>query len=435
MWSAVLTVGAPISPATLEKHVRQQTRKSQTTKKHKSLKANSARPSTGLTARQKQITQALDKVRVKLDDPDINWSTFDMFKQVNEKMTKSAEQTLAAWNAISEKSQKLLEENSPDYEALGIHSYGQKRPDYAKETKGVPFIYLTDDSGHSTQSIVQEVKRVMKAVRQANPQARILLALEFAEMTNFTTPIRFAGKPNKDMDIFAPYDQLVPQANQLNMDILSLDDNMWWPIEEGDFKGQTATKVGSRLIIIPESPANLNSNEDLFSKYYGFLGASTAGMYLRNLQWISYLHAVKPFYDLVIVYAGSGHIDGLPFLNIPLHIGERHVIFNFYTLETNKRADEFAISTYQMLCDAHACVVEPQEEESTEGTELEWDGETVIYVEQDNVALATYVETLPEQTQRKLDAYERELSQIAQVNTEAPGPEATFTIYLPEANQ
>ena len=64
---------------------------------------------------------------------------------------------------------------------------------------------------------------------------------------------------------------------------------------------------------------------------FGFINVSVLGMKLRNEQWATYIRAVKPFYDIVIVYSGDGHVNNsdFPGRDVPVLVGEKHIIFNF----------------------------------------------------------------------------------------------------------
>ena len=65
-------------------------------------------------------------------------------------------------------------------------------PDYAKETKGVKYIYLGEH--HYTHAIPTEVEYFLATLREANPTARILLATEFAiREKQENSPILFAN--------------------------------------------------------------------------------------------------------------------------------------------------------------------------------------------------------------------------------------------------
>lgn len=108
---------------------------------------------------------------------------------------------------------------------LGRQQWQQARPDYARETKNIKYIYAVEASDHETQSIPREVEILLKQIRKANPQARILLALEFAIRENaHAIPIHFAHETNWPFTVAAPYTHVVKTADKLDMDILALDD-------------------------------------------------------------------------------------------------------------------------------------------------------------------------------------------------------------------
>lgn len=181
-----------------------------------------------------------------------------------------------------------------------------------------------------------------------------------------------------------PYAQLIPQADRLDIDVLALDDNLWRPMGRGvysnrigtylkgmcesvsvpveakEYNNYTGTKLGQLLIAIPTPYNNVVFPHQNFQKFTGFLLMSTLGRLLRNEQWTSYLKAAKPFYDIVIVYAGNGHINStsMPFQDLPIRLGEKHIIFDFYTTEKNKEADDYAAKSYQMNLDTHAIIPE-----------------------------------------------------------------------------
>ncbi len=76
-------------------------------------------------------------------------------------------------------------------------SIGYRRPDYGAYAQKTPYIYFTDASGHGIKTIINEVKHALYSVRRANPQKRVLLAMEFASMLDVEQPpIRFAGQEN-----------------------------------------------------------------------------------------------------------------------------------------------------------------------------------------------------------------------------------------------
>ena len=452
--------GKPAGLAALGTQVERQVVQAQTkanAKGNTNAKSNAkaARPAAkqnpaGLTERQQQITAALDKVRLKADDPSLQGriQTFSEFEAENESLTRQFQYRADLLHELTQPivsmildaaAQEKKQGNNSLEEALEkVSTVEQKQPDYGTETKGIPFIYVTDASGHGTQSIVREVNAVMQAVRQANPKARILLATEFGVMLDFSTPIQFAGKTNKEMLITASYDQLVPQANQLGIDILALDDAIVGPLDEE----YTWCKIGNRLLFIPLPYEKVMAQEQ-WEKIGGFVNVSTLGMKLRNEQWVSYIQAVKPFYDIVIVYAGNGHIDSenLPEFDLPILLGDKYSVFNFYTLEQNKDDDEFLTKTHKMLCDTNACVQVPQDpqdameygsaawqiEQPAEDAP-EWDGRSYIYEKTDYQAFRKVEPLLPAQAQKE---YKEGLKKFLEAGFKDIYPVSQFEVYLP----
>lgn len=208
-----------------------------------------------------------------------------------------------------------------------IEDHEVGRPDYGAETKGMRYVYVTDSSDHGTQTIVAEVERVMRAVREANPQARILLAMEFAVNIEFgASPIRFAGKENKTFWVHPEYQPLVTLADELKMDTLALDDYVVW---------ENAFKMGKNLVFVDESAQSADIIKDKDIGYaLNFAGATLKGVAERNNQWASYLKIMEPFYDITIVYTGGGHTSYEGTLNpLPAEVGTEFALFNFYTME------------------------------------------------------------------------------------------------------
>lgn len=108
---------------------------------------------------------------------------------------------------------------------LGRQQWQQARPDYARETKNIKYIYVAESSDHETKSIPREMERLLKQIRQANPQARILLALEFAVREDaHAIPIHFAHETNRPFTVAAPYAHVAKTADKLDMDMVALDD-------------------------------------------------------------------------------------------------------------------------------------------------------------------------------------------------------------------
>ena len=111
---------------------------------------------------------------------------------------------------------------------IGEMHWGRFRPDYMQAIQKTKYIYLSDASSHGTQTIPAEVSRILQAARQVNPNARILLATEFAARTQSDQiPLHIAGEKDLPFRIVGPnYQQLLLECDRLNIDILGLDDEL-----------------------------------------------------------------------------------------------------------------------------------------------------------------------------------------------------------------
>ena len=208
------------------------------------------------------------------------------------------------------------------------------RPDYAAETKGMRYIYLADASDHDTKSIVQEVSYLLERVRESNPQAHILLALEFANNTDLNAaPIHFPGKDTPHILLMQSYAGLLPLAERLDMDVLALDD---FVLYENGFK------LGKFLVNVdlsdPAVQRIIGHKKELTAQdllvLRDFASRSSGGMYARNEQWSNYLRAAEGFYDIIIVYCGLGHLSPVGTLHsVQELVGTEYAEFDFYTEE------------------------------------------------------------------------------------------------------
>lgn len=126
---------------------------------------------------------------------------------------------------------------------LGEQHWQNNRPDYVQETNNVKYIYVSDSSAHGTKTIRREVTLLLKQIRHAHPQARILLALEFAERKDrHAVPIHFAKETSWPFTIDDNYTPLIKTADKLDVDILGLDDYI--PAEQETL----AFKMGDALV-------------------------------------------------------------------------------------------------------------------------------------------------------------------------------------------
>ncbi len=339
---------------------------------------------TPLTSRQQQIAKALDDVRSVTQG--IWWNDFE---EANRQFT----------DALQLKQTCTMDEDILDFLSHVTYQQQKGRPNYGQETKNIKFIYLTDASTHNSQSVVEEIVQVLQSVRRANPQARIALATEFAYVTNLETPIRFAQRPNKEVFMDTPYNQLAAQADKLGTDILALEDGVW--ASEGD---TLARKIGNFWLLMNKDihPAFVQNpweaTEEEFNALYGFLNVSSWGVKQRNLQWTRYIRAVQPFYDIIIAYMGYAHTEGAV-ESVPELVGEPFVQYNFYTLEEVPDYNRYLSAFGDLLLEAKGCVVPVQF--SIPGYPA-WDGKHMMTVMMDAAAIEAYGETLPEEKQQKI---------------------------------
>ena len=397
-------------------------------------------------SQQREIIQALQKANLPREetyDPVLKWS---QFLSDNQKEVARVEARLESLQPALDAQEEILK-NAPV-------SKGYKRPDYGAYAQQVPFIYVTDASAHGIKTIINEVKQVLRSVRRANPQARILLALEFAEMENGTPPVRFAGQENTSMEVYTDYDALVPVAAELDIDILALEDGFIDFTDSAFFY-----KIGKHFIKLsnndhpdfashlpdPTQPENILTQE--YKQLRGFLCMSTLGMRFRNEQWAGYINAAKPFYDIVIVYAGYAHIDYSleAWQDVPELVGEKYITFNFIAAEkAPQNQQKFEDTAHEQLDDGHSRYKDPvpallKRTESkplyspniwrakTRGNRWIWYGKEFWYLKTTKAETEKYIQSLPADKQRTYRQAQETLRNAGAEKLEF----SEFDIYLP----
>lgn len=419
--------GDAFSLVELERQVAQAETQHAKTTRAKSVPRKAQQTSTP-TARQIAIKKALNQGRVAKN---MTWTAFQANNQ--SLVAKIDARNTSPWGPLSDQELTWLQ----DIVAKMPVNFEYARPDYGALTKNIPVIYLTDASGHSERAIINEVKQVLQAVRKANPQARIVLAMEFAEMLYNATPIRFAGEPKEFMRITSPYDYLVPVADKLNIDILGLDDLFFVQNQHSP-----QLKIGNKMLVLNEKPGmhpdfikDLNhlSSTD-WNNLIGYVGMSAYGVKLRNEQWARYIKAVKPYYDIIIVYAGQGHVDSeaASWQDLPQMVGGNYAVFNFYSLEQNSREKAWASDVWQLVCDANSCSMSQTEDISSEEQLVlekgpEWDGTKFLYIK-GNTALDVkkHVSSFPAFQKWQANRMINPLKESSGM-----GAQAYFDVYLP----
>lgn len=228
---------------------------------------------------------------------------------------------------------------------------------------GMKYVYVGEATQHGSKRRIEEFVHLLNNLRASNPNARILLASEFTVSTHITAlPIQRAGEINKQLFTPEPYDIMLPTLKKLNIDLLALDDDI---VLEG-----RALKSGDSLLVFsPEEMQDFDTECNLICKEFkkmdlGLLGpyretvekylkkenmdqllaesmtghyawATEWGVQQRNDQWGRYIKAVESFYDIVVVFAGAGHlIPGLVVNSVPELIGAtKYVYINLYSRE------------------------------------------------------------------------------------------------------
>ena len=237
--------------------------------------------------------EALRKVMEEYSPEIISW---DKMKELNARAT---ERDLASrkmdLNAVQQNQdiQKITFQNSwPDYTAL---------------LKGFTHIYVGE--AHGTESTPAEMVRLLQAVRKLHTNKRILLASEFSVTTHLEDfPLVKAQAPNSLVHI---YPEVNRAADALNIDQLALDSRLGldqlvlWEDEKGlSLPIQCGRYLVQRYLSSQEVP----QAQELFSTLEMTLNYIPFGILERNRQWVRYIKAVEPFYDIIVVYAGQGHL-------------------------------------------------------------------------------------------------------------------------------
>lgn len=167
--------------------------------------------------------------------PIISWKEFEraneQIKQHNEEFFKLDKQVQALISA------KPLQD---------VMSFKQGLPNYAELVQNVHYIYIGEI--HDEPAVEQEVKNLLAAIRQANPDKKILLATEFAQVFHpLINPLHRAEKPTSFLS--DDYGWIEEVIKSLSMDMLALDDQIiQFPKDSDDFFTNPLIKVGDKYV-------------------------------------------------------------------------------------------------------------------------------------------------------------------------------------------
>ena len=391
------------------------------------------------SSRQNQIKKALKKVQLGIfEDKNEVYASFSFAKILSDNQHMIQQQ---------KKRQKICDQFPSDLleivSVMDTPHWTTGRPDYAAVTKGTKFIFLTDYLSHNQKTVVNEVRQVLHSLRAANPQAKILMALEFAQLQNATKlPIRFAKHPDRDIDMPVPYNTLFKVADQFNMDILALDDYILVSAFDS-----LSFKMGNTLVGIYDNDPHIkpfvkNPQKPTFTEIYNiydFTARTNWGMQQRNNQWASYIKAVEPFYDIIVVYCGSGHSTlGDTLYSVPQLLQQPYILFD---LASNEQLPENLQQAYeqafQTVCDQNGfCSVKPNEQQfeivqkSLQVPAL-WDGNQILCSrEMNEQEISQKIKKLSPQQQKCLEEWEKKFEETG---LEDPYLKESFIIFLPAA--
>ena len=233
---------------------------------------------------------------------DISWQEF---LRLNEK----AKERLLASTRLEAKALELELKENPNM-VLPQIEYKNAAPDYSHAFTH-KYIFISENISHDTKSAPQEVINILKAARNARPNAKILLAQEFLSWTGESNDY-LLKKPGQNSELYSSYPEVTQAADKLKIDQLALDDSPYYADDKNVF-----VKLGKFLVkVTPQDKLPLLSytecDDPLYNRWasaYQFIGISPFGVLERNYQWARRIKAAEPHYDLILVYAGSGHLN------------------------------------------------------------------------------------------------------------------------------
>ena len=246
---------------------------------------------------QKTLRQETDINLLKV----ISWQEF---LRLNEK----AKERLLASTRLEAKALELQLKENPNM-VLPQIEYKNSVPDYSHAFTH-KYIFISEYISHDTKSAPQEVINILKAARNARPNAKILLAQEFLSWTGESKD-SLLKKPGQNSELYSSYPEVTQAADKLKIDQLALDDIIYMAYEKN-----IAVKNGKYIVwVTPQDKLPLlkyKGCDALYTRWasaYQFIGISPFGVLERNYQWARRIKAAEPHYDLILVYAGSGHLN------------------------------------------------------------------------------------------------------------------------------
>lgn len=296
---------------------------------------------------------------------------------------------------------------------------GNSEVDYKKILEGHKLIFVAEGMNHNTKRAPQEMAKILRAVREKNPSAKILFAAEFLEWENYdnlpvltqalaqipevderiqdyqttledlnsnyqllsdedkttfkkqydqqtqklaavlqqakewkseVVSLQTAAelkrepllkKAGEKSDLYFPeeYAPAFKAADELGIDQLALDDDI-----PGIMENQVAAKVGE-FVVWTTPKDKVPTWRDITKRRESaeikrlhalqqVLSVSPWGVRERNREWARRIKAVLPLYDIVLVYAGNGHLANTYFMDLqPMLEQEIFMNITLYPME------------------------------------------------------------------------------------------------------
>lgn len=261
-----------------------------------------------ISIRAHKTNKDLEMQRILRQEMDINLSkdiSWQEFLRLNER----AKERLLASTRLEAKALELELKENPNMVFPQI-KYKNSVPDYSHAFTH-KYIFISEDISHNTKSAPQEVINILKAARKARPNAKILLAQEFLIWTGESND-SLLKKPGQNSELYSIYPEVTQAADKLGIDQLALDDRLYMAYEE-----MVGVKIGEYTVwVTAQDKLPLlkyhKGCDALYTRWASadqFIGISPFGVLERNYQWARRIKAAEPLYDLILVYAGNGHLS------------------------------------------------------------------------------------------------------------------------------
>lgn len=274
--------------------------------------------------------------------PIINWQEF---KMVNEKTKQENETFAPLYNQLLD----LISVKNGTFAVSAL----QGTPKYASVIENANYIFIGED--HNEPAVQYEIEEIIRAVRHANPNKKILLASEFVRTPEpLTNPLRRANSP--ESPLLDDYYNTFKLADELEIDTLALDDEIL------EFVNRKLIKVGDRYVQIDinndsqtptdilaigaafkaeidQEKSKILQTIELLLMVRWQIYASDWGVKQRNYQWVKRIRDVEQEYDIVIIWAGSGHTSRMKPSSLPFLLASSNAVeINFDVINSHRNA-------------------------------------------------------------------------------------------------